>query len=486
MNAVVDLLEGGVDVERVARHVAGVDRLHARRTARRPAPGCTPAGGAGTPAGSRSDRSGRRGGTRRRRRTARRAARRRSGPPRRCGGGGRTSRHRRTAAPGCRRRVREGCRSWGVIGSPAGGRRGGSASSERTCSAISRPVASQSPDSPAMVSIRVSSARRRPRRPLRNGWMVRVKHEPCRWASVSSPVHSASAFAGVLDDSGAEQVGDERELLPVVERPRDRDLDDAPRAVARAARPARREGRRPSGWSRRRTRGRAAARRWRTSSPTSGRGSPTGLTPTTRSSASRPRSSTSASCFAGHPGDGLVEVAVVGDLVALVAHPPEQVGVALGGVARAEERRPQVVPLQQVEDARHPGQRAVRLVRHRREPVAALRVDGERDVLGVHVEAEERRGLPAVRPGDRVGRPGHVVGLLLVATTASRAFGAEDRRREGQYDATARRRRGSRRRSRPPARTGRCHRGAWRPDPGGRTGCRTRTSRSPPCRAGTG
>lgn len=47
-----------------------------------------------------------------------------------------------------------------------------------------------------MVSINVSSARSRPSRPLRNGWTVRVKQEPCRWASVSSAVHIASDLAG--------------------------------------------------------------------------------------------------------------------------------------------------------------------------------------------------------------------------------------------------------------------------------------------------
>ena len=108
---------------------------------------------------------------------------------------------------------------------------------------------------------------------------------------------------------------------------------------------------------------------------------------------------------------------MVGDLMALVAHPPEQVGVALGGVAGAEERRPQVVPLQEVEDARHPGQRAVRLVRHRREPVSAVRVDGERDVLGVHVKAEERRRA-AGRPASRIGSAGDVTSCEAASPSA--------------------------------------------------------------------
>jgi hypothetical protein len=107
-------------------------------------------------------------------------------------------RSRRAGVPGppaCRRRVRGGCLH-GVSSDLRLGKTRGVRWSERTCSAISRPVASQSPDSPAMVSISESSARRRPRRPLRNGWMVSVKHEPCRWASVSSPVHSGVPSRG--------------------------------------------------------------------------------------------------------------------------------------------------------------------------------------------------------------------------------------------------------------------------------------------------
>ena len=228
-SAVVDLLEGGVDVERVARHVTGVDRLDdgvrrdvLRRVVRRPeVPGCLP-DRARPEAGSRPEGDA--------------AVERRPDQgdveAAHLVDAGEAGEGRRAGVPRHLGAVDGPERSVGHVGISGWGKTRGVRSSDRTCSAISPPVASHSPGRPAMVSISVSSARRRPSRPLRNGWMVRVKHEPWRWASVSSPVHSASAFVGVLDDAGPEQVGHEGELLPVVERPRHRDLDDAAGAVA--------------------------------------------------------------------------------------------------------------------------------------------------------------------------------------------------------------------------------------------------------------
>jgi hypothetical protein len=85
-------------------------------------------------------------------------------------------------------------------------------------------------------------------------------------------------------------------------------------------------------------------------------------------------------------------------LVSVVDDRAHDVGVTVCGVTGDEERRPDVVTGQQVENARHADQRAVRLVAHGRHAVAVGHRDAEQRRLGVDVERERRRGRLPVRP----------------------------------------------------------------------------------------
>ena len=69
-----------------------------------------------------------------------------------------------------------------------------------------------------------------------------------------------------------------------------------------------------------------------------------------------------------HADRVLVEVAVVGDLVARLGDAPHDLGISVCGVSGHEKRRLDVVPVQEREDPRHSHQRPVGLVAHRGHP----------------------------------------------------------------------------------------------------------------------
>ena len=99
----------------------------------------------------------------------------------------------------------------------------------------------------------------------------------------------------------------------------------------------------------------------------------------------------------------LVQVAVVGDLVARLHDALHGIRVALDDPARHEEGERHFVVPEQVHQARHRDQR---VVAHVGEAVKLL-VHGARVVevhgaVGVHVEAERHRAARTVRPGRRV------------------------------------------------------------------------------------
>src|SRR6185503_3116381 len=97
------------------------------------------------------------------------------------------------------------------------------------------------------------------------------------------------------------------------------------------------------------------------------------------------------------PG-ALVEIAVMGDLVAGVPDRANAVRPAFGAVARDEERRAYAGPIEQAQQTGHRRSRAVFLVAHDVEPARRLRMVEQDRALGVDVEREARRGAIAVRP----------------------------------------------------------------------------------------
>ncbi len=101
----------------------------------------------------------------------------------------------------------------------------------------------------------------------------------------------------------------------------------------------------------------------------------------------------------------LVQVPVMADLVARVAHGTGDVRPRLGDPARDEERRPQPDPIEHPQQPRHRDARAVALVGDDVEVVGDLGVVDEHHRLGVEVEAEQRRGPDPVGPAE-TGRQG--------------------------------------------------------------------------------
>ena len=103
----------------------------------------------------------------------------------------------------------------------------------------------------------------------------------------------------------------------------------------------------------------------------------------------------------------LVQVAVVGDLVPGRDDVTDDGRVTVGGVAGDEEGGPDPVPLEQAEQPWHPDQRAVGLVADHAHPVGVLRAAPQHRRLAVDVEGERRgRALP-LRPGHRPRGSGH-------------------------------------------------------------------------------
>ena len=96
----------------------------------------------------------------------------------------------------------------------------------------------------------------------------------------------------------------------------------------------------------------------------------------------------------------LVEVAVVGDLVAGVADGAADRRPALGAVARDEERRSDAPSIEDAQEPGDAGSRAIRLVGHDVEPVGGLGMLEEDRALGVDVERDAGRGADAVRPAE--------------------------------------------------------------------------------------
>ncbi len=101
----------------------------------------------------------------------------------------------------------------------------------------------------------------------------------------------------------------------------------------------------------------------------------------------------------------LVQVPVMADLVARVAHGTGDVRPRLGDPARDEERRPQLDPVEHPQQPRNRDARAVALVGHDVEVVGRFGVVDEHHGLGIEVEAEQRRGPDPVGPA-KTGRQG--------------------------------------------------------------------------------
>src|SRR4029077_2760327 len=94
----------------------------------------------------------------------------------------------------------------------------------------------------------------------------------------------------------------------------------------------------------------------------------------------------------------LEEVAVMPDLVPRVTDGADDLRPALRGVAGHEEVGPHPLLLEQTQDARHAGPRAVGLVAHDVEPGGGLRMLEQDRALRVDVEGEARGSADARRP----------------------------------------------------------------------------------------
>ena len=103
----------------------------------------------------------------------------------------------------------------------------------------------------------------------------------------------------------------------------------------------------------------------------------------------------------------LVHEAVMADLVARVADLAHELGVDERGVARDEERRRHVVPLQQRQDPRH-GHRTELAPRHRRH------------VAERHLVRPGRERVEVEREADREPRRGHAASAATDSSSASR------------------------------------------------------------------
>ena len=183
----------------------------------------------------------------------------------------------------------------------------------------------------------------RPGRPLRNGCMVRTKRQPCRRIPSSSSLPERDRARRRMDGAGAAaRVGQVRVLVPVVQAPVGRELDQRLRSRSREDTACRR----PSGSSRRRSRARPAGRRCDGSAPSSACGSPRGGTPS-RSSACERALEVGALRRLVHPQRAVVAVAVVRDLVPGGGDPLDRLGVVVGRVAGDEERGRERVLLEQ-------------------------------------------------------------------------------------------------------------------------------------------
>ena len=217
-----------------------------------------------------------------------------------------------------------------------------------------------------------------------------------------------------LDQAAAADVGQVAVLLPVVERPLDRHLDEARAALDRQLVGG--VGVHEAGVVEEAAFGEQRRR-------------PPRQVPHGRAVALRP-----------HPGDPverlqaavqrrdllgegqgrrlLVQVAVVADLVAGVDDRPHGVGVALGAEPRHEEGRRDPVPLEQPQQAGHADERTVRLVAHHAHPVGVPGGAPQHRRLGVEVEGEGGGRRAALRPGRR-RRAGHLAHRSALAPAMS-------------------------------------------------------------------
>ena len=108
----------------------------------------------------------------------------------------------------------------------------------------------------------------------------------------------------------------------------------------------------------------------------------------------------------GQRGRLFVQVPVVGDLVSGFDDTTHRGGVAMCGVSRYEEGRPNLVRLQELENPRYPDQWPVGLMRHHAHPRRNGVVAPQHRRLGVHVERECRRGRLTAGPWEiRSHRP---------------------------------------------------------------------------------
>ena len=259
--------------------------------------------------------------------------------------------------------------------------------------------------------------------------------------------------------------------LPVVERPVDRAARRSSARPGSAASRARTGGRRPSAPSRR------GSRAGRASPGVLVRQLPVRAAVAGRADAERPGRAPRGPGAGAAPArrdvgpvGALVEVAVVGDLVAGVADRPADRRPPLGRVARDEERRPDRRPIEQPQDPRRPrsaGRTPGGSSRRASRPLSGC---SKRIGLSASsVEREAGRRPDAVRPAE-AGRRRRSASPPGRSSLAGRSTGAS--RDAGARRATASRRRGSR----PGSRSGR---------PGRRPGSpRRRRSRRSRCRSG--
>ncbi len=116
--------------------------------------------------------------------------------------------------------------------------------------------------------------------------------------------------------------------------------------------------------------------------------------------------------------DRLVEVAVVGDLMTGVADRADRLRVALGAEPGDEEGRSDAAPFEDLEQARDPRPGPVRLMAHDRHPRRGLRRIGQDRALGVEIECERGRGPIAGGPAKDAApiveahRPNHLITAL--------------------------------------------------------------------------
>lgn len=118
----------------------------------------------------------------------------------------------------------------------------------------------------------------------------------------------------------------------------------------------------------------------------------------------------------GQPAIRLVQIPVVGDLVAVVDDRADHIGIAHRGVAGHKKRRGDVTAFQDGQQPRDASDRPVRLVAHRRHPVSVFAVQPQHRRLGVDIEGEGGSARRTVRPGNGNCR-GHGANPTLRAVT---------------------------------------------------------------------